>query len=255
MIAQFEFNQKHYRCDLSKPNDISIPLVAGDGRLAAWYVPPISIEPVVGDGFIGSVQAGGSVNFRNITFNPHGHGTHTECLGHITPTVHSVNQALRHCFFPAALITVSPYRVDEPTEVSESGDFVIGPDAIPDHGLPVAVIIRTAPNTGHKTTRVYNDTNPPYLLPETASKLVSLGVEHLLIDLPSVDRERDGGLLRAHHLFFGVPEHPRGSATITELIYVPDTLLDGLYLLNLQTAPFENDATPSRPVLFAASAL
>lgn len=254
MNAQFDFNGQSYYCDLTKPHDISIPLVAGDGRLAAWYVPPISIEPVAGEGFIGSVQAGGSVNFRTITFNPHGHGTHTECLGHITPTVHSINQALRHSFFPAALITVSPYRVDEPTEVSASGDFVIGPDAIPDHNLPVALIIRTAPNTDHKTTRVYNDTNPPYLLPETASKLVSLGVEHLLIDLPSVDRERDGGLLRAHHLFFGVPEHPRGSATITELIFVPDELQDGLYLLNLQTAPFENDATPSRPVLFSAIA-
>ncbi len=253
MYTLFEFNGKQYRCDLSKPHDISIPLVAGEGRLAAWYVPPISIEPVKGDGFVGSVEQGGSVNFRNISFNPHGHGTHTECLGHITREVHSVNQALRNWFIPALLITVSPCRVDEKTSESEPGDYVILPTSIPDGPLPRALVIRTAPNTAHKRTRVYNDTNPPYLLAQTAAKLVSAGVEHLLIDLPSVDREQDGGKLTAHHLFFGVPDHPRGSATITELIYADDHIRDGLYLLNLQTAPFENDATPSRPVLFSAN--
>lgn len=252
MTAQFEFNDKRYSSKLTEPHDISIPLFAGTGRIAAWYVPPISIEPVVGDGFVGSVQQGGSVNFRSITFNPHGHGTHTECLGHITKTVYSVNQAVSQSFFAARLITVSPSRVDARTDESEAGDWVITPDAIPNAPLPPALIIRTAPNEEQKTTRVYNNTNPPYLLAQTAAKIVSLGVEHLLIDLPSVDRERDGGRLRAHHIFFGVPEHPRGSATITELIYVPDQLLDGIYLLNLQTAPFENDATPSRPVLFSA---
>jgi hypothetical protein len=39
--------------------------------------------------------------------------------------------------------------------------------------------------------------------------------------------------------------------TITELIFVPNTAMDGLYLLNLQVAAFENDAAPSRPVIFA----
>jgi hypothetical protein len=38
--------------------------------------------------------------------------------------------------------------------------------------------------------------------------------------------------------------------TITELIFVPNEVKDGPYLLNLQTAAFENDATPSRPVIY-----
>ena len=38
-------------------------------------------------------------------------------------------------------------------------------------------------------------------------------------------------------------------ATITEFIYVTNEIFDGDYLLNLQFAPFENDAAPSRPVL------
>jgi len=38
---------------------------------------------------------------------------------------------------------------------------------------------------------------------------------------------------------------------MTELINVPDDVPDGRYLLNLQIAPFEADAAPSRPVLLA----
>ncbi len=68
--------------------------------------------------------------------------------------------------------------------------------------------------------------------------------------MPSVDREEDGGALEAHKAFWGVPEYPRPDATITELIYVPNTVVDGKYLLNLQMAAFENDACPSRPLLF-----
>ncbi len=255
MKAQFTFQNRHFKADLTNPIDISIPLAAGDGRLSAWYVPPISIEPVRGDGFIGSVAEGGSVNFRNITFNPHGHGTHTECLGHITQEVHSVNQSLTNFFFPATLITVSPSRADAQTENAVVGDLVITPNHIPDGPLPKALVLRTTPNTASKTLMAHSNTNPPYILAQTMSKIVSAGVEHLLIDLPSVDRESDGGQLVAHHIFWRLPDHPRESATITELIYVEDHIKDGIYLLNLQTAPFENDATPSRPVLYAANEL
>ena len=41
--------------------------------------------------------------------------------------------------------------------------------------------------------------------------------------------------------------------TITELIYVPEEVTDRQYLLNLQIAPFENDASPSKPILYAIS--
>ncbi len=76
------------------------------------------------------------------------------------------------------------------------------------------------------------------------------GIKHLLIDQPSVDKEEDGGALAAHKAFWNIPKNPELHATITELIFVPDEVEDGLYLLNLQVAPMENDAAPSRPVLF-----
>jgi hypothetical protein len=34
------------------------------------------------------------------------------------------------------------------------------------------------------------------------------------------------------------------------MIFVDDTIKDGSYILNLQIASFENDASPSKPVLF-----
>jgi arylformamidase len=72
----------------------------------------------------------------------------------------------------------------------------------------------------------------------------------LLIDLPSVDKEKDDGQLLAHKAFWDVNGNIRTEATITEFIYVPNKVLDGSYILNLQIAPFENDATPSKPVLY-----
>ena len=43
------------------------------------------------------------------------------------------------------------------------------------------------------------------------------------------------------------------SRTITELAFVADAAADGPYLLDLQVAPFDMDAAPSRPLLFPVS--
>jgi hypothetical protein len=71
-----------------------------------------------------------------------------------------------------------------------------------------------------------------------------------LIDLPSVDREKDDGLLVSHNAFWNTSGDVRFDATITEFIFVPNAVEDGPYVLNLMIAPFENDATPSKPVLY-----
>jgi kynurenine formamidase len=118
-----------------------------------------------------------------------------------------------------------------------------------------ALIIRTLPNQLDKKHKNYSSSNPPYIELEAIEILNQAGVEHLLIDLPSVDREQDGGALAFHHAFWQVPENPQFHKTITEFIYVSDEIADGNYILNLQTAPFENDATPSRPVLFGVEKL
>jgi kynurenine formamidase len=240
-----------FEIDLSKPIDISIPLSNTDTNPIAWYIEKPTIEPVKFGNWIGKVSEGSSTNFNNIFFNPHGHGTHTECVGHITREFYSINQCLKQFFFTAELISIEPANMN--------GDKIITKEQI-EKGLsgktPEAIVIRTLPNLDSKKHKNYSKTNPPYLLEEAATLIRESGIKHLLIDLPSVDREEDEGRLLAHKAFWNVNdinnlnEDARLDCTITEMIFVDDSVKDGSYILNLQMAPFENDASPSKPVLF-----
>ena len=245
-----------FEINLSKPIDISIPLTNTDANPIAWYIEKPKIEPVKFGDWIGKVSAGSSTNFNNIFFNPHGHGTHTECLGHITREFYSINQCLKQFFFTAELISVQPKEMN--------GDFVITKESISTaldvtfkNGIPKeALIIRTLPNFESKKHINYSKTNPPYLLEEAAIFIRESAIKHLLIDLPSVDREEDEGKLLAHKAFWNVNDvnnlnaDARLDCTITEMIFVDDNIQDGSYILNLQIASFENDASPSKPVLY-----
>lgn len=232
--------------------DISIPMVAGEGNLRAWYVDPPTMEPVRANGYIGSVIEGGSVNFRNIFFNPHGHGTHTECLGHITEEVYSVNKVLKNYFFKAQVISITPKHLfnEEYNELDQCITLDQLKNFTFENGIE-ALVIRTLPNMEMKAHKNYSDTNPAYMQLECMEVINQLGIKHLLLDLPSVDRETDGGKLVFHHAFWGVPDNLDFERTITELIFVEDSISDGFYVLEMQLASFENDAAPSRPVLYA----
>ncbi|MEN2414203.1 cyclase family protein [Flavobacterium mesophilum] len=249
----------NFEIDLSKPIDISIPLTNTDANPIAWYIEKPSIEPVVFGDWIGKVSEGkSSTNFNNIFFNPHGHGTHTECLGHITNDFYSINQSLKQFFFTAKLITVEPEKIGD--------DFVITKECIStslnvtNASTPFSkiesIIIRTLPNQLDKKSRKYSNTNPPYLAEDAAIFIRESEIQHLLIDLPSVDKEHDEGKLLAHKAFWNVKDtvnlnsDARLNATITEMIYAPDEIEDGNYILNLQIASFENDASPSKPILY-----
>jgi len=243
--ATFKIDDRMVTVDLSNPLDISITLEASKNNPLAWYLDVPKIEPVKTDNWIGKVSEGASVNFNNISFNPHAHGTHTECIGHITPEFHSVNEVLKNFFFITEVISVVPENAGE--------DRVISGNQIKnllDRKHPEALVIRTLPNMESKKVQDYSNSNWPYLKQEAATFIREIGVQHLLIDLPSVDKEKDDGKLLAHKAFWGYPQSPRLNATITELIYVPDHIEDGRYLLNLQIAPFHNDASPSKPVLY-----
>jgi kynurenine formamidase len=245
MKISFSASGANYRTDLSKPLDISIPLKTGNDNVNAWYCEPVRIEPVVMGDWVGDVNKGGSVNFRNVFLNPHGNGTHTECVGHISREAYSLNDHLKTFFFLCELVSVSP--------AVSAGDLVITRDQLRQcfkHNEAEALVIRTLPNPADKLTRHYSNTNPPYLHHDAAALLAERGIRHLLLDLPSVDREKDDGKLLGHHAFWQYPQHTRLDCTITELIYVPNHIPDGLYLLNLQITSLENDASPSKPVLY-----
>ena len=245
MIASIKYNSKKYQINLKKPIDISIPLRGARDNVNAWYVGKPKITPVrVGD-WVGKVKKGASVNFNRIRFNPHAHGTHTECVGHITRKKYSINKNLKQFFFLAELITVAPEKYDEDLVISKKQlRFALR------NKKCEAIIIRTIPNTKEKLSKHYSNTNPPYLLEEAAIYLREKGVKHLLIDLPSVDKEKDEGKLLAHNAFWNTSDNIRLEATITEFIFVPNKVIDGTYFLNIQIAPFENDASPSKPILY-----
>jgi len=243
-LATFQLNGIEYKIDLSKPLDISIPLKSGPENPNAWYIDSPRIEPVVLGDWIGNVKSGASTNFNNIAFNPHAHGTHTECVGHITKEFYSINDSLKTFFFTAEVISIRPEKHKE--------DFVITKQQLKEKLLrkPEAIVIRTIPNTTDKLTKQYSHTNPPYLEEEATIYLKDLGIKHLLIDQPSVDKEEDGGTLLSHNAFWNTSDKIRFDATITEFIYVPNHIEDGLYVLNLQIASFHNDASPSKPILY-----
>jgi kynurenine formamidase len=208
-------------------------------NVIAWYQKAPTFKKIM------SVKKKDAVNFNSIYFNPHAHGTHTECVGHITKEFYSINTYLKQFFFFAEVVTVAPEK--------QGGDFVISKKQLQfllGNKKRQALVIRTIPNTGEKLSKKYSHTNPPYLLEEAAVYLKEKGVEHLLIDLPSIDKEKDDGKLLAHNAFWNTNGSIRYNATITELIFVPNSVEDGTYFLNIQIAPFENDASPSKPVLY-----
>lgn len=251
MIIHLTHDDKTYTVDLSQPLDISIPL----GQVRCFYAPPVTKVPYESGDFVGSVKKGAPVNFYNVELNPHGNGTHTECLGHITKKQESINKTLKQFHFIASLVTVElTDRIKSDKVITLSNLKAVCPKV-----CPAALVIRTKPNSISKKKADYSGTNPPYLDRKAMQFLVDQGVKHLLIDLPSVDREVDKGVLASHHIFWKVGEgykksEKREDCTITEMVFINSKIKDGLYLLNLQTAPLELDATPSRPTLFKLKA-
>lgn len=247
MIIQMSFNQKNYSADLTAPLDISIPIQAGDQNPNCYWADPVKFETINSGNFIGSVQGGGRVNYQKLTITPHGNGTHTECFGHISSDVKAtINKNLTRFHFIAEVISLVPEKLS-------NGDSVITLRSVKEkinHPGSEALIIRTVPNPESKKTKRYSGTNPPYVEPDVTAFLASSKVNHLFIDLPSIDREVDGGKLSAHKAFWNFPNAIRKECTITELIFVNNMIEDGLYLMNLQISSLEMDASPSKPVLF-----
>ncbi|MBU3741629.1 MAG: cyclase family protein [Candidatus Kapabacteria bacterium] len=235
---------RSYMVDTSTWIDLSLP-ITDRATVRAFHLPPASFVPFRMGSFIGSVEEGGPVRCDVVTLAPHGDGTHTECVGHVGGKGYSVLNAIDVPMMVAEIITV-------PLRTIADGDRVIMPDDLRAAWRAArtdVLIVRTSPNDVLKKTVDHSGTNPAYVAIDAMQVIVDRGVRHLLIDLPSVDREEDGGALAAHKLFWDWPAAPRTDKTITELIYVPDTVADGLYALALNVAPFDGDAAPSRPMI------
>ncbi|MDX1904778.1 MAG: cyclase family protein [Thermonemataceae bacterium] len=241
-----ELESQVFVFDLTSPIDISIPLQAGKNNPNCYFATPPLFSTIKAENFVGSVKEGGSCNYQELRLTPHGNGTHTECYGHISDDGASINQSLNNFFAVALLVSVAPRKVGE--------DFIVfWEDLNITEENYEALIIRTLPNLEEKLVKDYNNSNPPYLSEDVGRNLAKQGVKHLLVDLPSVDKEVDGGVLACHKAFWQYPQNTRKDATISELIYVPSAIQDGIYLLNLQIISLETDASPSKPILYKKS--
>jgi kynurenine formamidase len=252
---------------LGEPIDISIPLRFDGPQPNAFGVEPATAKTCEYGDLVGDTRRGGSCNFEQITLIPHCNGTHTECVGHITNERISIRDCLKDAFVRAVLISIEPTTAGRSTE-SYAVHFGANDLLITKASIAIALsgssqkadalVVRTLPNVDSKLTRQYSsEPMPPFFTTDAMEYIVARGFKHLLVDLPSIDRLNDEGKLSNHRIFWNVPEGSRDAdagtrreSTITELIYIPNDVDDGEYLLNLQIAPFESDASPSRPLLF-----
>jgi len=257
--------------DLENGRDLSLPLWFDGPQPQMFGAPAAHAQPYFTADFTGSVAAGASCNCNTVALTPHCNGTHTESLAHIVTGALPVRDIAPRALLNARLISLTP-------STARDVDDALSPQAQPDDpvidvrqlqtALPPndnsymtpaeALIVRTLPNDDRKLSRDYDRMPcPPYFTAAAAQALVDRGIQHLLLDLPSLDRLRDGGVLAAHRAFWGLPLGStdaklarRSHATITELCFIDNSIPDGPYLLNLQVAPFMADAAPSRPIIY-----
>lgn len=245
MKLQIRHNNNVYNAQL----DQAISLALGFGPEAenpnAFHINPAQFEPIrVGD-FVGAVSEGGSANCEVVTYCAHGNGTHTECVGHLSHERIHVTEVFQTPNLIAQLISVNLETDSEGRSCVTAHSFV----GVEFENVP-AIIIRTLPNNPDKKTRIWSGNEPPYFTIEAMQHLVDAGFEHILTDLPSVDPEEDAGALAAHRIWWQYPQNTRIHSTITELIYVPNSVSEGLYYLQLILPKIHSDAVPSQPLIY-----
>ncbi len=253
--ARLILGEDAFRVDLAQGVPLAIP-IGPDGRHPRFFLDePARFSRFESGGFVGDVQAGGSCNVSAVTLVPHCHGTHTECVGHITLEPLDVIDVCPRGLVPATLCSVSPGPAGEETTVGPGP--TIRADQLDWPEWCRALVIRCLPNEPGKIDRHYGQSPPyPLLSVEAMDKIVRAGIEHLLIDTPSIDAASDGGKLAQHRRFWCLapgetrPNDARRHCTITEMIFVPDSLSDGPCLLALSVSALRGDASPSNPTLY-----
>jgi kynurenine formamidase len=274
-VVTINIDGRVFEIDAGEPLSIAIPMDFAGAQPNAYGVEKASAKACEAGDLVGDTRRGGSCNFEQITFIPHCNGTHTESIGHITHERISIHDALKDTFIPATLVSIEPEKASETNETYavkfNEDERLITKKSIENALLDLenpkskiqnlkseALIIRTLPNDESKKSRTYLENIPPFFSTEAMEFIVSKKIKHLLCDLPSIDRIFDEGQLANHRIFWNVEQGAFETSekslinnTITELIFAPDEIADGDYILNLQIAAFVADASPSRPILFS----
>ena len=280
MMISIELSTETYQLNTLKPLSLAIPIdfqtkentAVQPNHFSAYFA--VS-KPMQSGSFIGDTEQGGSCNVNELTINPHCNGTHTETIAHICDFNHELSKKITDInpvpFMPCVLVSINPKQLSETTEsytpALVTGDQLITRTAL--EGLITnysdeqlqCLAVRTLPNNEDKCRQIYAQNNqPPFFSREAILYLNERGVEHLVLDIPSLDRLHDDGLLTCHHLFWQVEEGSHQAnekslvnKTITEMAFIDNQICDGFYFINLQVPAFISDAAPSNPVIYSCN--
>ena len=249
MITKIDYEDNTYVIDFDSGIDLSINSRFNGESPMFYGAQQPTANPQISDGFIGDLKKGGSCNVPVVSLNVHCTGTHTESISHVFDSNDMITDACPRNFIPACIISVEPEKaslINETYHFDMSNDMVISKQALEqklDKSYD-AMIIRTHPNDISKISRNYDDHPAPFFTNDAMEYINQLKVKHLLVDMPSVDKADDGGLLGNHKIFF------KQGRTISELLYVPNELLDGFGFLQIQIPNWNLDSAPSRPIFY-----
>ena len=259
--------------DGRRPISLCLPTCFwGPSAANAFHLPEPAIEPVRSGSFVGDTVEGGSVNCFTLRLTPHGNGTHTECLGHIVDDRLSVLMMHDGRLLRVVSLTVEAVRRAD-TDESYGGhqspeDWLVTRASLQTAWSSMnlgtkrpldALLIRVLWADSEPADTKFSGNNTPYFSTQAMDFLGEMLPEegHLLTTLPSIDRENCGGNTPNHRIFWGLAAQARaaqqaryGRRLITEMVNGAVPVHDGEYVLDLQIAPFDTDAAPSRPLLY-----
>ena len=268
LIAHLQVDNQRVSVNLSNGIDLAIPMSFSGSDPSLYGTPNAEQRPFEADGIVGDTRLGGSCNVSIISFTPHCNGTHTECVGHITHERRHITDVLPTGLLPCTVVSVTPESIllagesSTPTVISDETMGITATSlenawAASLSDWNTALVVRTLPNLERKRSNGYEASDIPFFTVEAVRLMRDRGVRHVLVDLPSLDRLHDNGEMAAHRTWWDMEPRSHetpGAAdalrTITELIFVPDDIKDGIGFISIQIPPFQSDAAPSRPIFY-----
>jgi len=230
IVETTDCDGNHRRFSLGEPLPVSREVRFQPETKAsnAFYLPMIYSKTVEFEGqFIGDVERGGSCNVDTLCFTPH-NITHLETSAHIlAPSskpayVSDINPA--HLEGIVLLIDLSKNNsLDGSGVPGDKAGSLVAVDMIAHklrkNKLPISMLaLKTRSSllaedydfsgknflaVSPEAARLVHDYT--MTIPQGENESTDLRIHCLLLDLPSIDPESDGGKLSAHRNFFGLP--------------------------------------------------
>jgi len=257
-VIDADGNTRRFR--LGEPRSVSREVLFTPGAASsnAFHLPGIHSRTVEFEGqFIGDVNRGGSCNVDLLSYVPHGL-THIETAAHILnadadpPTVKDI--PLEHLSGIAYLIDLTHLDAEPGRQIPwKEVESKLKKNALPVSILALKTRASLLPAHYDFSGKDFLSLSPgtakgihDYAFFAAGSPPVRQPINCLLLDLPSIDPEADGGKLLAHRYFFGLAktgyiEEDREKRALVELAWFSD-LDEGYYYAAITPPSFQANA-------------